>query len=112
VEDRFLRIVLKNPGIGRSSKSGFVVALAMYCVARALGEAATIAYRRLLPQAAPPAKNSQDGSAASTIVIEPKIGVFQHNLRIAAVHRGVIAQVESPHSGRTRGEAESEIFAL
>jgi hypothetical protein len=74
--------VLKNPGNRRSSKNGVVITLALFGVERAIGDAARLACRTTVRRAVPPAKNSESASAASAIVIGPKIGVFQHNTSI------------------------------
>jgi hypothetical protein len=72
--------VLKNPGNRRSSKNGVVITLALFGVERAIGDAARLACRTTVRRAVPPAKNSESASAASAIVIGPKIGVFQHRV--------------------------------
>jgi hypothetical protein len=74
----FGSIVLKNPSIGFSPKNGRFVASALFGVESAYGEARKLTSRQLLLQAESLGKNSRGSSVASPIVIDPKIGVFQH----------------------------------
>jgi hypothetical protein len=104
-DDRFTSIVLKNPGNRRSSKNGVVITLALFGVERAAGDAARLACRATVRRAVPSAKNSESASAASAIVIGPKIGVFQHTTSIPAGRNAQIAvngssRVEIGQKGR------------
>jgi len=83
--DRSLRIVLKNPSIGHSSKNGFVDAFGLIGVQRACGEATKLARWQAPVQARrrPQPKYLEARQWPSPIVIERKIGVFQHNPREA-----------------------------
>jgi hypothetical protein len=88
--------MLKNPGNRRSSKNGVVITLALFGVERAVGDAARLAGRTTVRRAVPPAKNSESASAASAIVIGPKIGVFQHNTSITAGRLAQKATIPRP----------------
>jgi hypothetical protein len=66
-------------------KNGRFVASALFGVESAYGEARKMTSRQLLLQAESLGKNSRGSSVASPIVIDPKIGVFQHNRRKPAV---------------------------
>jgi hypothetical protein len=49
-------IVLKNPGNGRSSKNGVVIAFALFDVERAVGDAARLACRTMARRVVPSQK--------------------------------------------------------
>jgi hypothetical protein len=100
--DRLTSIVLKNPGNRRSSKNGVVITLALFGVERAIGDAARLACRTTVRRAVPPAKNSESASAASAIVIGPKIGFFQHNTSTPVGRNAQIRVI--PRSFRERVE--------
>jgi hypothetical protein len=78
---RSRRIVLKNPKNGRCPKSCFGAAFAFLDARRAYIEATELVRRRPQSNAGSLANKSRAASLASVVVIEPKIGVFQHNLR-------------------------------
>ncbi len=78
-----MQIVSKNPRISRSTKNGFVGCECLGWPRQAFSEATKLACCQALVKAI----FFRGTSAASTIAIEPKIGVFQHNLQIAVVHR-------------------------
>jgi hypothetical protein len=92
---RSTSIVLKNPRIGHSSKNHFVLAIAWFDCGRPYGDATELAGKPRLVLAGFPAKISQRASVAATNVIEPKIGVFQHNPSTPAVRLTSTREVQS-----------------